>query len=230
MVKPKQQARRALVSPATDTFTRKSPVLGVLATASKEDRTSQQAAMFISPELAAVRAIVTTEGGTFVGEELDVPTLMEQLKRQAADVNNGDFGGPIAMLVSQAVTLQSLFTRLTEKALAQSHMPNLESYMRLALKAQSQCRASLEAVAAIKNPPVIYAKQANVTSGPQQINNGVLAPASQARDIEIEQNQKREATHELCQDSRASSISVGVNEAEQAVGENQRAENTRGQS
>ena len=42
-----------------------------------------------------------------------------------------------------------------------------ETYLRLALKAQSQCRATLETLAAIKNPPVIFAKQANVTTGPQ---------------------------------------------------------------
>lgn len=34
-------------------------------------------------------------------------------------------------------------------------------------KAQSQCRATLETLAAIKNPPVIYAKQANISNGPQ---------------------------------------------------------------
>ena len=46
-----------------------------------------------------------------------------------------------------------------------------ERYLRLALKAQSQCRATLETLATIKNPPVIYAKQANIANGPQQVNN-----------------------------------------------------------
>jgi hypothetical protein len=226
MVKPKQQVKKAATSPETDVFSRKSVVVGVSANATKEERTNQQSAAILSPEFAATRGIGAAEHGTPVGEELDVPTLMEQLKRQAADVNNGDFGGPIAMLMNQAITLQSLFTRLTEKALAQSHMPNLESYMRLALKAQSQSRASLEAMATIKNPPVIYAKQANVTTGPQQINNNT-APGTQARDIESEQTQKRGANHELCQDTRTPGVFVGANEAEQALGENHRTENTR---
>jgi hypothetical protein len=34
----------------------------------------------------------------------------------------------------------------------------------------------------IKNPPVIYAKQANVTSGPQQINSGMAVPELPVRD------------------------------------------------
>jgi hypothetical protein len=48
-----------------------------------------------------------------------------------------------------------------------------DRYMRLALKAQGQCRATLETLAAIKNPPVVIARQANVSHGPQQINNTV---------------------------------------------------------
>ena len=43
--------------------------------------------------------------------------------------------------------------------------------MRLALKAQGQCRATLETLATIKNPPVVFARQANIAQGPQQVNN-----------------------------------------------------------
>ena len=50
--------------------------------------------------------------------------------------------------------------------------------MRLALKAQGQCRATVETLAAMKNPPVVFAKQANISSGPQQVNNGVVSPPS----------------------------------------------------
>jgi hypothetical protein len=47
--------------------------------------------------------------------------------------------------------------------------------MKLALKAQAQCRATIETLAAIKNPPV-FAKQANIANGPQQVNNGSAHP------------------------------------------------------
>ena len=46
-------------------------------------------------------------------------------------------------------------------------------YLRLALKAQGQCRATLETLATIKNPPTVFARQANIANGPQQVNNGV---------------------------------------------------------
>lgn len=45
-----------------------------------------------------------------------------------------------------------------------------ETYMRLALKAQAQCRATLETLATIKNPPIVYARQANIAARPQQVN------------------------------------------------------------
>jgi hypothetical protein len=56
------------------------------------------------------------------------------------------------------------------------YMQAAETYMRLALKAQAQCRATLETLGSIKNPPVIYARQANIANGPQQVNNGCAAP------------------------------------------------------
>jgi hypothetical protein len=47
-----------------------------------------------------------------------------------------------------------------------------ESSTRLALKAQGQCRATLETLAVIKNPTMVFARQANIAHGPQQVNNG----------------------------------------------------------
>ncbi len=41
----------------------------------------------------------------------------------------------------------------------------------MALKAQSNSRATAEALAAIQNPPTVFARQANIANGPQQINN-----------------------------------------------------------
>ena len=45
--------------------------------------------------------------------------------------------------------------------------------MKMALRAQSQCARTIEVLSALKNPPVVIAKQANVTTGPQQNNFGV---------------------------------------------------------
>jgi hypothetical protein len=54
--------------------------------------------------------------------------------------------------------------------------------MRLALKAQSQCRTTAETLAVMRNPPV-FARQANVVNGPQQVN--VTSATNQASRAEI---------------------------------------------
>jgi len=41
-----------------------------------------------------------------------------------------------------------------------------ETDMRLALRSQSQSRATIETLATIKNPPTVYAKQVNLANGP----------------------------------------------------------------
>ena len=54
-----------------------------------------------------------------------------------------------------------------------TYLATTESYLRLALKAQAQSRATVEALAEMKNPhPVSFVKQANIAHGNQQVNNG----------------------------------------------------------
>ena len=109
----------------------------------------------------------------------DVNALTKILRQQTADVIGGNMTRAEAMLLSQAHTLDALFNSLIMKGLGQSHMPHYESFLRLAYKAQSQCRSTLQTLSDIKNPSVVYAKQANITNGNQQINNGVPAPRTQ---------------------------------------------------
>jgi hypothetical protein len=109
----------------------------------------------------------------------DVNALTKILSKQTADVVGGNMARPEAMLLSQAHTLDALFNSLVMKGLGQTHMPHYESFLRLAYKAQSQCRSTLQTLSDIKNPSVVYAKQANITNGNQQINNGVPAPRTQ---------------------------------------------------
>lgn len=120
-------------------------------------------------------------------DELHITELAAALNEQAKAAKEGDLSQGEAMLMVQAHTLDAIFNNLAQRAARAQYMPQLEQYMRLALKAQSQCRATLESLANIKNPPIVYAKQANVTTGPQQVNNGI--PAPRAREIETEQIQ-----------------------------------------
>jgi hypothetical protein len=125
--------------------------------------------------------------------EIDINSMIDALSSQIDKVNNGDMKRPEAMLLMQAHTLDGLFNTLARKAHVQSHMPHYESFLRLALKAQGQCRATLETLSNIKNPPVIYAKQANIATN-QQINN-TSTPAPHAEKIKNQPNELLEVQH-----------------------------------
>jgi hypothetical protein len=175
-----------------------------------------------SPGFAAYRVIGMMQP-KHLADVIDAPGMLATLRDQATAVQRGDLTHAEAMMINQASALQSMFVRLAERAMEQTQMAHLEGFMRLALRAQSQCRATMETLATIRNPPVIFAKQANVTTGPQQINNGTAAP-SRAREIETEQNQLSGETHELLPDTRASGEACRVNPALETLGEIDRAE------
>ena len=157
-----------------------------------EDTRKSAARVIVAPETAAARAIRATEGPTGLGERLDVPELVNSLRAQAAAVHGGDMTQAEAALMNQATALQSLFARLIERGMDAEYMDQFERYMRLGLRAQAQCRATLETLATIKNPPIVYARQANIANGPQQVNNGTIAHAAPSP---IEQSELLEATH-----------------------------------
>ena len=85
------------------------------------------------------------------------------------------------MLTAQAHTLDAIFNKLALLAINTKYMDELEPYLKLALRAQSQCRTTWAVLATIKNPPVMgYVRQANVPHRPQQVNNVSRAGKSQS--------------------------------------------------
>jgi hypothetical protein len=167
------------------------------------DETGTKFAQLITaPEVAAYRIVGSMQPKN-LADEIDVPSLLTTLRGHAEAVAGGDLTRAEAMLIGQADALQSLFVGLVERSLRQEYHVHMEGIMRLALKAQSQCRATLQTLAEVKNPPVVYARQANVTTGPQQINNNV--DLSRARDIPIPPNQLSRGANGIHPDSRASS-------------------------
>ena len=89
--------------------------------------------------------------------------------------------------------------------------------MKLALKAQNQCRMTLETLAAIKNPPVIYARQANFANGPQQVNNGVIPHAAKNESAPNELFENKHGEGEWL-DGGAPREAIGSDPAKAAVG------------
>lgn len=134
------------------------------------DKAEAMAAMATKPSVHA--AAVMIEYTQPLGEQ-DIGSLMSAISCQVEDVWAGSMKQPEAMLYGQAQALQSIFMNLARRATKQEYLKQWEAYLRMALKAQNQCRMTLETLAAIKNPPVVIARQANINNGgQQQVNNG----------------------------------------------------------
>jgi hypothetical protein len=148
----------------------------------------------------------------------EINALVEVLSSQIDQVSNGNMNRPEAMLLAQAHTLDELFNNLARRAHDQEQMKHYESFLRMALKAQGQCRATLETLAAIKTPPIIFAKQANIANGHQQINNGIPAPATHAEEIKNQPNELLEAQHGgTTLDTGTTSTTIGKDKAMAAL-------------
>lgn len=113
--------------------------------------------------------------------ELSLTDMVASLRAHGEAVNRGDLQAAERMLNAQAVALNAIFAEMARRAALNmgTYLGPTETYLRLALKAQSQSRATVETLAAIKNPPVVFARQANIAHGPQQVNNGTAPPGAQ---------------------------------------------------
>jgi len=174
-------------------------------------------------EPGTMNALVMSQHARFLGE-LDIVGLVKALTEETAKVRNGDLSYVEAMLIGQATTLQTVFASLLVQANSQD-LKHWETYLRLGLKAQNQCRMTLETLAAIKNPPVVFARQANIANGPQQVNNNVIVaetPSPQAHapagNFTIPQTELLETDDGQRMDTRTAYAAIGAHTKMEAVG------------
>lgn len=151
--------------------------------------------------------------------ETGLTESVDALTAQIKDIQAGRMAGAEKTLVAQANTLDAIFNELARRAALNmgEYLNTAETYLRLALKAQSQCRATLETLAAIKNPPVVFARQANIAHGHQQVNNG--APPTRTGETAIQSNELSGASNELLPDTRASALAGRIDTPMEALGE-----------
>ena len=187
-----------------------------------EEENTTKARNVIAP---TVRGAVTTQAFSLAFGETDLQSLVTELGNQVGKVKSNDLSRAESLLITQAHTLDAIFNELARRAAMNmgEYIKATDTYLRLALKAQSQCRATLETLATIKNPPVIYAKQANIANGPQQVNNGT-SPASVGGKTSIEPNKLLEQQHGQRLDTGTQSAAIGADKAMATVGKVDRAE------
>ena len=134
------------------------------------------------------QAILSLREYTSEFGDVSLEGMIKGLQEQIDATERGDLGCGEAMLTAQAHTLDAIFNNLARKAITAEYMKSVDINLKLALRAQSQCRATWEAISAIKNPPMVgYVGQANIANGPQQVNNDTAAPRT--REDEKSQNE-----------------------------------------
>ena len=151
--------------------------------------------------------------------EMSINTLVVDLGKQCELANKGDLSRAEALLMAQAHTLDAIFHMLARRAAHVEYLNQLDVNLRLALKAQSQCRATLETLAAIKNPqPVAFVRQANISHGPQQVNNAGTAETPRAGDSKNQPNKVLEHQHGERLDFGTTRTAGGADSAMETVG------------
>lgn len=157
------------------------------------------------------------------GDSLEVTDLMGELRKAGEEVASGNMSRVEKMLAHQALTLDAIFNNMAQRASRAEYVKNTDIFLKLALKAQAQARSTAEALALLKNPQP-YIRQANMTTGPQQVNNAYAGTPSHsgiqsgAGNIQSEQNKLLEADHGNYLDTRAQGAASRVNQTVDAVG------------
>ncbi len=173
---------------------------------------------FTGGAFAALRVITAADKSAGYERDMDLPGLMAILREQGEAVSAGNLSQAEAMLMNQATALQTVFARLVERGMGCTEIAPFEANLRMGLRAQAQCRATLETLAAIKNPSsVAFVRQANIAHGPQQVNNGPHEPSC-ARENESEPNKLLEANYGERLDTGAASAAGQPDQNVETVG------------
>ena len=151
--------------------------------------------------------------------EIDNQLFGRVLDEQVNDAIKGDFSHLEGTLVGQASALDAMFHELSRRALLNASNPDLmDRYLRLAFKAQSQFRSSLESLAEIKNPrQVAFVRQANIAQN-QQVNNDGQSARARAKKPKKQQNELLAVTHEPALDTSSAQAPSRGYQVVEAVG------------
>lgn len=152
---------------------------------------------------------------------VDLTESVALMHAKTEKVRSGDLSGPEAILTAQAVALDVIFNEMARRAALNmgEHLQATDTYMRLAMRAQGQCRATLQTLGELKNPrQVAFVKQANIAHGHQQVNNLADAHIS-TRTGDFPTNKLSGESNELPPDTRTSCIKGDAYQKMETLGE-----------
>ena len=169
-------------------------------------------------------------GRGVAGEDLDLTAMHARMVETGVQASAGNLERMECLLSAQAQTLNLMFTELARRAAINmgEHLDATETYLRLALKAQAQSRATVEALSEMKNPrSVAFIRQANVAQQ-QQVNNGVAVTHARETGKLANELLRDERNEQITLDTRAPREGCASHSPMETVGAQHRPEDRRG--
>jgi hypothetical protein len=152
----------------------------------------------------------------FASSDLDTGKLCDELVRGLKSFHYGDIRGLENGLYCQGNTLNRIFNLFVRRACREGSLEYRDMEFRIAFRAQSQYRATLATLAAVKNPArVAFVNQANIAHGPQQVNNAEVTVKRKPKNRRSKQSGRK---RELLPNPRASATKGAADSPMEAVG------------
>jgi len=174
----------------------------IVATAESNAKTPKLASeVCLAPENIAAATVMAYTPGI----PLDFAETAVVLRKHCDVLAKQDMRHAEDMLLNQAHALQAMFCDLARSAKKQSSLAQIQTLTVLALKAQSQCRATLQTLSDVKYPKqATFINQANI-AGQQQVNNGV-----QPNNTPPSREEKTIQSNELLKDTSNGTEIIGM--------------------
>lgn len=160
-------------------------------------------------------AILSDSFTSSILPKADLLDVVEVLGDKITTIQDGDMKPIEAMLIGQAQALQTMFVTLGRMAATKTQLAQYTAFMNMALKAQSQSRATIQALTELKYPKqATFVKQANISNGHQQVNNATSTHApAHAKENQNTQNKLLEAQQNEWLDNGKTTTSSATNQA-----------------
>jgi hypothetical protein len=116
------------------------------------------------------------------GAAIDPQAGYEAVRDQVEEVRNGGLSGAEATLVGQATALNVIFAEMARRGQAALNRPGnaAERYLRLAMRAQTQCRATLHELRDLADRPT---KEAEEDTAIRVIQRIIIRPKDYGDDV-----------------------------------------------
>ena len=148
-----------------------------LATQDKQAESERYARIILSA--STMSAVLSADFSKSMFPDVKLADSISALSDKITTIQNGDMQPIEAMLIGQAQALQTMFVNLGRQAVTKTGLQQYTAFMNLALKAQAQSRATIQALTELKYPrQATFVKQANISHGHQQVNTATSTHAT----------------------------------------------------